>query len=713
MPQELKNHTTTKNLLPGGPHPLGATLRDTGVNFSIISKYATQITLELFDQPDGLPTDIITLNRTENSWHVFVEGVKAGQLYGFRVAGEYNPGSGKRFNAAKLMMDPYAKAVSGKFTNVDNLIFSYDLNSPEKDLAIDTRDNSRVVPKSIVVDDAFDWEHVASPNIPMEELVIYEVHLKGFTAHSSSKVKSPGTYLGFIDKIPYLKELGINAVEFLPVHEFYVRDELLQRGLTDYWGYNTIGFFAPELSYGTQSAPASQVKEFKTLVKELHKAGIEVILDVVYNHTGEGNELGPTLCFKGVGNPNYYALMQNPENPEEPYRFYKNDSGCGNTIYAENFKTLNMILDSLRYWVREMHVDGFRFDLATIMPRVEGQFSQEAAFFTEIAKDPVLSQVKMIAEPWDLTTYQVGNFPYGWSEWNGKFRDALRRFLKGDDGQLKEVGWRVTGSSDLYQNNGRSPYNSINFITCHDGFTVRDLYSYNHKHNEANLEDNRDGTDDNASWNCGVEGDTDDPQIMTLRKKMIKNALGCLLLSAGTPMMLYGDEMLRTRHGNNNPYCQDNELSWIDWNWTGEHQEIFNFVKKAIAIRKHYRVLERKEFFSGEDTDGDMIPELSWFDANLQTPQWDDPQTKIICYQFQQPDPTNPEGHYYLFFILNASHETQNIMLPQHPSKKWSRLVDTALMVGEDIISPGAEVVLPEQGQYSVQERSMAVLLAK
>ncbi|HWT83695.1 MAG TPA: glycogen debranching protein GlgX, partial [Candidatus Methylomirabilis sp.] len=472
-------------------------------------------------------TDIIQLDtRTRFIWHAFVSGLKPGQLYGYKVRGEFNPSQGLRFNEAKLLIDPYAKALTGKATNRDNLLLAYDARSPDRDLSQDSRDDTAVVPKCIVMDDRFDWQGDTPSYAPLESLVIYEVHLKGFTAHPSSGVADPGTYLGFIEKIPHLKALGVNAVELLPIHEHYVEDFLTAKGLTNYWGYNTIGFFAPESSYGTQRFPGCQVNEFKTLVRELHRAGIEVILDVVYNHSAEGNELGPTLCFKGIDNPTYYYLT----GTNEPFRYYMNYTGCGNSLNLGNPPVIRFVMDSLRYWVEIMHVDGFRFDLASVLGRQDGTFLRTASFFDAISQDPVLSRVKLVAEPWDLGTYQVGNFPVDWSEWNGRFRDTLRRFGKGDGGQVQEMGSRLTGSADLYGDDGRSAYNSINFITCHDGFTLNDLASYNHKHNDANLEDNRDGTDSNDSWNCGAEGETRDADVLELRARQMRNFLATLFL---------------------------------------------------------------------------------------------------------------------------------------------------------------------------------------
>ncbi len=702
---------TSKKCLPGKHYPLGATVYKNGVNFAIFSRYAQEVFLLLFDRPDGDPTNIIKIeNCTRYIWHVFVKGVTHGQLYGFNIRGNYAPAQGMRFNEHKLLMDPYARALTGKFKNTENLLLAYDAAAPEKDLIMDTRDNVRVVPKSIVIDNSFDWQNDSAPNIPFEELIIYEVHLKGFTAHPSSGVKHPGTYRGFVEKIPWLKNLGINAVEFLPLHEFYVEDFLSEKGLANYWGYNTIGFFTPESSYSSGSFPGCQVQEFKTLVRELHKAGIEVILDVVYNHTGEGNELGPTLCLRGIDNATYYCLAGHDH---EPYRNYVNYTGCGNSLNVADPYCMRLVMDSLRYWVEEMHVDGFRFDLATALGRKKGQFKKSASFFDAILQDPVLNRVKIIAEPWDVETYQVGNFPVDWSEWNGKFRDTIRRFIKGDSGQIKDLAFRLTGSADLFADDGRHPYNSINFVTCHDGFTLNDLVSYGTKHNEANGEDNRDGANENHSWNCGFEGETADLQIKKLRKRQIKNFLCCLFFSSGTPMLLGGDEFLRTQHGNNNAYCQDNALSWFDWNNARKHKDIREFCTKAIAFRKQYPVLQRRKFFLGKDTAGNDIPDIAWFDAHLKRPQWENPEQRLLCYQLDGSENRIKPGNYLLFFILHADAEPQSVELPRLEKKAWYRIVDTSLPPGDDFLPPDKEMSVQVSDTYYVHPRSIIVLLGK
>jgi isoamylase len=711
MAQKLEPKTD-KKISAGKYFPLGATLTEQGVNFAIYSQNASEVFLLLFDRPDGEPTDIIKLeNRTKFIWHTCVHGSKAKQLYGYKIGGDFNPAYGMRFNENKLLIDPYAKALTGKVRNRDNLLLPYDPHSPLKDLSVDRRDDTPLVPKSIVVDDHFDWQGDAHPDIPFQELIIYEVHLKGFTAHSSSGVNNPGTYLGFIEKIPYLKGLRINAVEFLPLQEFYVEDLLLAKGLTNYWGYNTIGFFAPELSYSTRRYPGCQVDEFKALVRELHKAGIEVILDVVYNHTGEGNELGPAFCFKGVDNPTYYCLTGTPT---EPYRYYMNYTGCGNTLNLANAHVIRLVMDSLRYWVEVMHVDGFRFDLASVLGRRDGLFQKSASFFDAISQDPVLNRIKLIAEPWDIGTYQVGNFPVDWSEWNGKFRDTVRRFGKGDGGQARDLGWRLTGSADLYGDDGRSAYNSINFITCHDGFTLNDLVSYNSKHNEANLENNQDGSSDNNSWNCGVEGETEDLNIIQLRRQLIKNYVCYLLYSSGTPMILGGDECMRTQKGNNNAYCQDNEMSWFHWEDVRKNSDILNFFKKAIAFEKRYPILQRRKFLLGKDLDADHIPDITWFGKDLERLLWDDPELRTLCYQLDGSEERSELGHYQLFFILNADFRLQSIRLPTLPDgQKWNRVIDTSLKEGEDFLDTGKEIRIDPPDHYLANPRSTVVLIGK
>ena len=703
---------STKQISDGKCYPLGATYSKEGVNFAIYSKHAESVFLLLFDKPDGDPTDIIEIkNRTKYVWHVFVHNLWPGQLYGFKVRGKYLPAYGLRFNENKLLLDPYAKAITGKFVNEDNLLFGFKQGSNMEDLSFDDRDNCKFVPKSIVVDDAFNWFGDVAPDIPLEKLIIYETHLKGFTAHKSSNVKNPGTYLGFIQKIPYLKELGINAVEFLPVQEFYNEDFLISKKLKNYWGYNTIGFFAPESSYSTESYVGCQVNEFRMMVRELHKAGIEVILDVVYNHTGEGDESGTTISFKGIDNPTYYCLKGGGS---EPQRFYENYSGCGNSINITDPAVIRFVMDSLRYWVQEMHVDGFRFDLASILGVEEGRYQKTGSFFDAISQDPILNRVKLIAEPWHIGDYQVGNFPIDWSEWNAKFRDTMRRFGKGDSGQIRDLGWRITGSADLYKDDGRSAYNSINFITCHDGFTLYDLLSYNTKHNEDNIQNNEDGNNDNSSWNCGFEGITDDPQIIFLRKKLAKNYLINLLFASGTPMILAGDEFLRTQKGNNNAYCQDNDISWINWDLLNKNKDFFEFFKKIIVFTKKHTILQRRNFFLGLDTDGDLVPDIEWYGIDGKVLRWDDYDNKTICYQLDGSEEYSIVGEYLLFVILNSDYCDKTVVIPKPKNNMvWYRVIDTGMESPIDFLTEGNEIRYENIESYEVKARSTVVFITK
>jgi glycogen operon protein len=706
-------HRTRKSIERGRPYPLGATSVGDSVNFAVYSRHASEVFLLLFDTPNGEPTDTIRLpDREKFVWHVAVNGVGPGQLYGYKVKGEYRPEQGLRFNDAKLLMDPYAKAVTGKFHNPDNLLLAYDSRSGGGDLVRDTRDNGGVVPKAIVIDDeAFDWQDDVSPALALEQLFIYEVHTKGFTAHPSSRVQLPGTYLGFIEKIPHLQRLGVNAVELLPIHEFYVEDFLTNRGLTNYWGYNSIGFFAPESSYSTGRTRGCQVTEFKTLVRTLHRAGIKVILDVVYNHTGEGSELGPSLCFRGLDNPSYYSLTGPPA---APLRYYMNFTGCGNSLNFDSPPVIRLVMDSLRYWMEVMHVDGFRFDLASVLGRTEqGSFRSTAPFFDAVSQDPTLHRAILIAEPWDIGTYQVGNFPVDWSEWNGRFRDTVRRFDKGDGGQMADLGWRLTGSADLYGDSGRSAYNSVNFITCHDGFTLNDLVSYNQKHNDQNQEGNRDGANDNNSWNCGAEGETADPSVLALRRQLMKNHACLLLFASGTPMILGGDEFARTQRGNNNAYCQDNPLSWFDWDTAARNDDLVEFFRKVVGLVRRFPVLQRRRFVLGPDLDDDGVPELTWFGPDQGEPRWRDGEARTLCVQLESGDGAHATLQ-RLFFVFNAHFENQWVKLPPlAPPTVWHRVIDTSLPAGEDFREAGSEVRLDPADHYIANRRSTVVLLAQ
>jgi isoamylase len=696
---------------PGNWYPLGATFEPGGVNFALFSAHATGVVLLLFGDPAGPAIDEIRLEtRTRNVWHAYVAGIRPGQLYGYRVEGPHVPEQGLRFNPHKLLIDPYARALSGQCRNVDNLLLGYDSGSAVLDLSLDARDDAAFVPKAVVIDEAFDWDGDAPPDLPLEAMVIYEVHVKGFTAHPSSAVRQPGTFLGFIDKIPHLVALGVNAVEFLPVHAHIDEPFLVERGLSNYWGYNTIAFFAPEPSYGTGNQPGCEVREFKTLVRELHRAGIEVILDVVFNHSAEGSELGPTLSLRGIDNPSYY-MLSGPAN--QPRRFYANYTGCGNSLDPAQSSTIRLIMDSLRYWVEVMHVDGFRFDLAAVLGLEAGTYERTGALFDAISQDPVLHHVKLIAEPWDLGDYEVGNFPVDWSEWNGRFRDTVRRFVRGDAGQLSDLGWRLTGSADLYGDDGRSAYNSINFITCHDGFTLNDLVSYNGKHNDANQEGNRDGSDDNLSWNCGAEGPSDDAGIVSLRRRMAKSHLCMLLLAMGTPMLSGGDEFLRTQRGNNNAYCQDNAISWFDWDLAAREAGMVRFVANLIGFKRRYDVVQRRKCALGFDGNSD-VRDISWYGVDLAAPHWDDPQARTLCFGLNSGASSAGTDRYGVLMIFHAGDWLQPVRLPiAAAGTRWYRVVDTSLPDGEDIADPDDELALDPADQYLVNPHSSVVLLAR
>src|SRR6202030_923869 len=583
----------------GCPYPLGATWMGNGTNFALFSGSATSVDLCLFESLDARQEKVRVpmMEQTEQVWHVFLPDVRPGQLYGFRVAGPYYPSRGLRFNSSKLLLDPYAKAIAGDVKWTDEM-FGYVIGDKLEDLMQDFRDDAWGVPKSVVVDLAFDWQNDRPPRTSKDESVIYEVHVKGFTQRMPDVPENlRGTYagLGSPAAVNYLKELGVTAVELLPVHAHIDDKVLIDRGLTNYWGYNTIGFFAPHGAYASSGQTGQQVTEFRNMVKNLHAARIEVILDVVYNHTAEGNHLGPTLCFRGVDNIASYRLLT-----EDP-RFYLDFTGTGNSLNLLHPRTLQLVMDSLRYWVSEMHVDGFRFDLATTLGRSEVGFDKYHAFFKAIQQDPILSKAKMIAEPWDVGDggYQVGGFPTGWSEWNGKYRDAVRSYWKGDEGKIGEIAYRLTGSPDLFQHDGRRPDASVNFVTSHDGFSLNDLVSYNEKHNEANGDENRDGEGNNLSWNCGVEGPTDDPKIDISRRRQRRNFLTTLFLSQGVPMLLGSDEWGRTQKGNNNAYCQDNEISWFNWERDERQKRLFDFTKKLIQLRREHPVFRRSKFFRG------------------------------------------------------------------------------------------------------------------
>ncbi|RYE11278.1 MAG: glycogen debranching enzyme GlgX, partial [Sphingobacteriaceae bacterium] len=593
---------------PGKPYPLGATWDGKGVNFALYANYATGVELCLFDE-NNQETKIEVKERTHYIWHVYLPDVSYGQFYGYRVHGPYEPQYGLRFNAHKLLIDPYAKAIAGP-VDWHESVFGYDLYDEAKDLSFSITDSAPYVPKSVVINENFDWEDDQLLDIPLEKTIIYETHVKGFTKlHPDIPEEIRGTYAGLAhpETIKHLKKLGVTAVELMPVHHFIIDEHLQKKDLTNYWGYNTIGFFAPDVRYSSSGIRGEQVIEFKQMVKDLHKAGLEVIIDVVYNHTAEGSELGPTLSFRGIDNPCYYRLT------DDNNRFYMDYTGTGNTLNANLPNVLRLIMDSLRYWVTEMHVDGFRFDLAATLARELHDVNMLSGFFDIIYQDPIISQVKLIAEPWDVGEggYQVGNFPYDWAEWNGKYRDCMRDFWRGANSMLGEFAERLTGSPDLYREDSRKPTASINFITAHDGFTLHDLVSYNDKHNEANGENNQDGENHNRSWNCGEEGLTANQDIINLRDKQKRNLLTTLFLSQGIPMLVAGDEFGRTQNGNNNAYCQDNEISWL--NWGNADQKLLEFTQKLISLRKKHAIFSRRGWFQGHPIKTSGLNDIAWF----------------------------------------------------------------------------------------------------
>ncbi len=671
---------------PGYPFPLGANWDGQGVNFALYSENATAVELCVFAEPDQDKESIrIRISeRSNHIWHVYLPGLLPGQLYGYRVYGPYEPQNGHRFNPNKLLIDPYAKAISGTIKWNDAL-FGYEVGHEDGDLSFDDRDSAPYMPKSVVIDPRFDWEGDKLPRISYHRTIIYEAHVKGFTkTHPGIPEKLRGTYaaIGHPVTIQYLKELGITAIELMPVHHFVQDKFLVDKGLSNYWGYNTIGFFAPEVSYASQQDHGAQVIEFKQMVKELHKAGIEVILDVVYNHTAEGNEKGATLSFRGVDNASSCRLT-------EDKRYYMDYTGTGNTLNVKMPNIMRMIMDSLRYWILEMHVDGFRFDLAATLARELHAVDRLGSFFQIMHQDPVISQVKLIAEPWDIGEggYQVGNFPPGWAEWNGKYRDCIRDYWRGADSMLGEFAQRFTGSPDLYQGDYRSPTASINFITAHDGFTLNDLVSYNEKHNEANGENNNDGESHNNSWNCGVEGSTDDKEIIALRHKQRRNLLTTLFLSQGVPMLVAGDELGRTQRGNNNAYCQDNEISWIDWE--SADTELLTYTKKLIHFCKRHPVFNRRRWFKGQPIKGLGLEDIAWFQpdgAGMSEEAWQQGFAKSlgIYLNGRGIHAVGPKGEQIVddnfYLIFNGHHEAMLFKLP--PKKfgmKWTKVADTNL----------------------------------
>ncbi|MEM9484737.1 MAG: glycogen debranching protein GlgX [Cyanobacteria bacterium P01_F01_bin.116] len=673
---------------PGRSHPLGATWDGQGTNFAVFSENATAITLCLFDA-EGNERQLRLPEVTNHVWHGYLPGVGPGQLYGYRAYGPYKPKDGKRFNATKLLLDPYALAISGEMKFSPN-IFGYPMDrfaDSNRDLEKSDLDDQDYVPKGIVVDRSFDWENDRHPDTPWHETIIYEVHVKGFTRqHPNIPSDLQGTYagLGHPAAIDHLKSLGVTAVELLPVHHYNDSPgHLVAVGLHNYWGYDSINYFAPFAGYSATGDAGSQVNEFKAMVKALHQEGIEVILDVVYNHTGEGNQFGPTLSLRGIDNQAYYRLV------ERTPRYYMDFTGCGNSLNVRHPQVLKLIMDSLRYWVEEMHVDGFRFDLASALARELYEVDSLAAFFHLIHQDPVLSTTKLIAEPWDLGEggYQVGNFPLLWSEWNGKYRDTMRDFWRDHHCRLGEFAFRFTGSSDLYQANGKLPHASINFITAHDGFTLRDLVSYNEKHNEANGEGNRDGESYNRSWNCGVEGNTTNEEFLRLRSQQQRNFLTTLFLSQGVPMLLGGDELGRTQQGNNNTYCQDNELSWFDWNQRYRNKDLLTFTQRLIEFRKQHPIFCRRRWFLGREIHGSGVIDIGWFNPDgtiINDEDWHDGSSKAISIFLngEEIPTTDAQGQrviddsFLMFF--NAYPKPQEFSIPTSVDlKEWRVMIDT------------------------------------
>ncbi len=698
-----------REIWPGRPFPLGPLWDGNGTNFSLFSENATRVDLCLFDGDDNEECIELT-ERTALNWHCYIPGVGPGQRYGYRVHGAYAPEQGHRFNPAKLLIDPYAKSIEGAVDwNRANALPYVPDGTDDADLELDDEDDAAAIPKAVVIDDSFDWEGDRWPQTPWHDTVIYEVHVKGFTKlNELVREDLRGTYAGLASEpaLEYLTSLGVTAIELLPIHHIADESFLRERGLTNYWGYSSIGYLAPHALYAATGRLGEQVREFKGMVKALHRAGIEVILDVVYNHTAEGNHLGPMLAFKGVDNASYYRLM-----PDTP-RYYMDFTGTGNSLNPVHPSVLRLIMDSLRYFVIDCHVDGFRFDLASALAREFYEVDRLSAFFDTIHQDPVLSQVKLIAEPWDVGPggYQVGNFPVLWAEWNGLYRDAVRDFWRAQ-APVSEFASRFTGSSDLYQSDGRSPFASINFVTAHDGFTLGDLVSYNEKHNEANQEGNRDGTDDNRSWNCGVEGPSDDPGVLALRARQRRNFLTTLLLSQGVPMLLGGDEMGRTQGGNNNAWCQDNEISWYDW--SSADDELRAWVQRLIGLRKAHPVFRRERFLTGKESRGSGLPDVWWFrpDGRRMTQRdWQraDAHTLGVFLNGLEIPSRTATGEQIVddsfLFLFNAHYEPVTFTLP---TRRFGARWTIELATGE---IPKEGETFAARAQLEVPDRATALL---
>lgn len=690
----------------GSPLPIGGTHQTgDGVNFVLFSRHATLVRLEFYQHPDDAsPFRIIDLDpvrhRTGDIWHIWVRGICVGQLYGYRIEGPYLPEEGHRFNPHKLLLDPYARAIAGVKDWDFRAACGYDPSSELADLSFSSVDNAGTTPKCIFIHDYFDWEIDSPLKRSPSDTVIYETHVRGFTIDSSSKAEYPGTFAGLVEKIPYLQDLGVTAIELMPVLEFNEHESQLLNPITgerlkNYWGYNPGAYFAPKQSYSFEGSHWRQVVEFQGMVKAFHRAGIEVILDIVLNHSAENDQLGPTICLRGIENSIFYMLEEND------LRYYKDFTGVGNTLNANHPVVREFVKGVLRYWVMHMHVDGFRFDLASVLGRDEhGNILRDAPLLEAIAEDPILRDVKIIAEAWDAGgAYQVGDFStQRWTEWNGRFRDDVRRFWCGDAGMMGSFASRICGSSDLYQSSGKGPARSLNFVTCHDGFTLNDLVSYKQKHNEENGEFNRDGTDANYSDNCGVEGLSEDPVIEGMRNRLVKNFLLTLFISRGIPMLLGGDEFRRTQHGNNNAYCQDNEVSWFDWSLLEKHKEIQRFARGMIAFRRTHSVLRREEFYK--------VADIKWFAPNGSNPDWGDAGQK--CFGCLIPGRDEPD----LFLLFNADTGSVNFSIPAPPfGKAWYLAVDTSRATPEDLFDPGTEPPVPGQMGFRLEARSSAILL--
>lgn len=716
-------------ILPGKPYPLGATWDGLGVNFAIFSENASKVELCLFDSPESrYESKRIELTEYNNQiYHIYLKDIRPGQVYGYRVYGPYDPEKGLRFNGNKILLDPYAKSIVRTETWDDSL-FGYEVGHEDEDLSFDGRDSAPYAPLSAVVDQSFTWGNDTPPNTPWHETIIYEAHVKGMTAlHPDVPEELRGTYAAIATEpvIRHLKKLGVTALELMPIHSRSDNQNLVAAGLNNYWGYNTLGYFAPDLRYSHYKGATNEVREFKMMVRALHAAGIEIILDVVYNHTAEGNQLGPTLAFRGVDNTSYYRC-----GGEDTNRYYIDTTGCGNTLNMTHPRVLQLIMDSLRYWVLEMHVDGFRFDLASALARELYEVDKLSSFFDIIQQDPVISQVKLIAEPWDLGEggYQVGNFPVLWTEWNGQYRDTMRSFFKGDQGLLGQMTTRLAGSSDLYAHSGRSPHASINFVTCHDGFTMRDLVSYNQKHNLLNLEDNRDGESNNHSWNCGVEGETDNPKINALRMRQRRNLMAILMLSLGVPMISGGDEMGRTQKGNNNAYCQDNEISWTNWDLSSEEEEFLHFVQKLAAIRHSQPVLRRRKFFKGQVLEAsqeghNQIKDIVWLNPDgteMNEKDWTDTKRLNfgVLFEGSTIDDTDEDGRPIvgntLLLLCNANWEDISYALPPNQVSQYWRMfaphrMDKTWKLHFETSNKLSPSCWPLQSQFLMEGRTLAL----